>query len=107
MLEGGEFEAEVYYACSGKDVGATVELSLGGSRVKGKISEAQDPPVLGAENDRTPRMDSYVKDFKPLKLGRLRLDRGKGTLTLRALEKPGAQVMEFRLLTLTRLTGKK
>ena len=47
-------------------------------------------------------MESYVKDFKPLQLGTIDLPQGKGTLTLRALDNPGGQVMEFRLLMLTR-----
>ena len=44
----------------------------------------------------------YVKDFKSMKLGSVQLSRGKGELTLRAVDKPGSQVMEFRLLMFTR-----
>jgi hypothetical protein len=98
----GSFEVEVYYACPAADVGSTIELSFGESRVSGKIMEAHDPPTLGAEHDRVERKESYVKDFRPLKLGTLDLKQGKGTLTLRALAMPGSQVMEFRLLMLTR-----
>ena len=53
--------------------------------------------------DRVKRQESYVKDFRPMKLGTIRLQNGPGELTLRALHIPGSQVMDFRLLTLTRV----
>ena len=39
-----------------------------------------------------------------MKLGTIHLEKGTGTVTLKALDKPGDQVMEFRLLMLTRVT---
>ena len=103
VLAGGAYEVEVYYTCPKADVGSTVELSLGDSRLRGRIAEAHDPPTRGGENDRVSRGESYVKDFKPLKLGRIELEKGRGELTLRALEMPGSQVMDFRLIMLTRV----
>lgn len=103
VLASGDFQVEVYYACPAKDVGSTIELSFGSSRLQGKITEPNDPPERGAEHDRTPRTESYVKDFKPLVLGTIHLEKGPGTLTLKALDKPGEQVMEFRLLMFTRV----
>ena len=50
------------------------------------------------------RTESYVKDFKPLKLGKMKLPRGSGKLVLKALEKPGSQVMDVRLLFFTRVS---
>ncbi len=55
------------------------------------------------ENDRDQRTESYVKDFKPLKIGTIHLKKGIGTLTLKALEMPGSQVMDFRLMMLKRV----
>ena len=40
-----------------------------------------------------------------MKLGMIQLEKGKGTLTLQALEIPGSQALEFRLLMLTRVDG--
>jgi hypothetical protein len=48
-------------------------------------------------------VESYVKDFKPLSLGIIKLERGIGRLKLRALSKPGNSIIEFRLLTLKRI----
>jgi hypothetical protein len=42
-----------------------------------------------------------MKEFRPLPLGTLRLEKGRGPLTLRALEIPGRSVMDVRLVTLT------
>lgn len=98
----GKYEAVVYYTCPVADIGSKIELSLGGSRTETVVSEAHDPPLHGAEHDRAPRDgESYVKDFKPLPLGRLDLQPGRGLLTLKALSIPGAQVMDVRLILLT------
>ena len=42
-----------------------------------------------------------MKDFRPLKLGTMHLEKGRGLLTLRATRIPGAQVMDIRAITLT------
>ena len=98
----GTFDVEIYYACPEADVGSTIVLSLGDRRLTGKITEAHDPPSVGSEDDRFPRTESYVKNFRSLRLGTIELPQGHGTLTLKSLEMPGSQVMEFRLIMLTR-----
>jgi len=35
----GQYEAVVYYTCPAADVGATIELSLNGSRIQGVVLE--------------------------------------------------------------------
>ncbi|MDQ3622053.1 MAG: hypothetical protein M3463_06130 [Verrucomicrobiota bacterium] len=58
--------------------------------------------MTGAENDRVSRKgESFVKDFKPLRLGTMDLPPGRGELTLRALKVPGKQVMDVRMTLLT------
>lgn len=99
----GDYEVEIYYTCPQADVGSSFELSFQGSRLRGRVARANNPPLRGQENDRVPRGESYIKDFKPMKLGTLHLEQGRGELILRALEIPGAQVMDFRLLMLTRV----
>jgi len=99
----GDYEAVVYYTCPAKDVGATVELNFNGQTVQGQVTEAHDPLLVGEADDRCPRgSESYVKDFKPLMLGALHLAANRGTLTLRALEVPGSQVMDVRRVVLTK-----
>jgi hypothetical protein len=100
----GQYEAVVYYTCPAADTGSMIALSLNGSRIQATVAEANDPPLRGAENDRVLRQgESYVKDFKPLRLGAFALTQGRGPLTLRALSVPGKQVMDVRSIVLTLL----
>jgi len=102
VANAGRYEALVYYTCAEKNVGSTFELSLADRRIQGKVTEAHDPPLVGAQQDRVPRRgESYVKDFKPLRLGVLPLEKGRGQLTLQAVEIPGESVMDVRYVVLT------
>ncbi len=103
VLAEGNFQVEIYYSCPKIDIGSTFELTFGTQKLTGKITEAHNPPLTGMENDRIERMESYVKNFKPLKIGTIHLKKGKGNLTLKAKEIPGDQVMDFRLLILKKL----
>lgn len=103
VVEDGDFEAVVYYTCAPENVGSTFRLSFGENSLLGKITEAHDPPLEGKAEDRVVRTESYVKDFKPLKIGTLHLKKGTGRLALQAVNIAGAQVMDFRLLMLERV----
>jgi hypothetical protein len=103
VVESGEFEAQLYYTCPKAEVGSVVELSLGEASLKAKITEAFDPPYVGRAADRFKRVEGDEKDWKPMSMGRVKLEKGKGTLTLKAVEKPAASVMDFRLLMLKRV----
>jgi len=104
VVNSGQYEAVIFYTCPMNDVGSTIELSFNRNRVRGKAIEPHDPPSVGAEFDRVPRRgESYIKDFKPIDLGKFQLEEGRGELTLRALDVPGEQVMEVRLVLLTLL----
>jgi len=98
----GTFDVDLYYTCRPQDVGCIMELSSGDAKISKKITEAHDPPVIGAAEDRVERQESYVKDFKKLSMGTLKLSKGKARLTLRATEIPGEQAIEFRLLMFER-----
>lgn len=98
----GNYEAVIYYTAETE--GARVELSFPGSRVEGRIAPAYNPPLVGAGDDRVRREESYVKDFRPLRLGTIPLQKGRGKLTLRALEIPaGKQAADLRYVALTLL----
>jgi len=101
----GRYEAAVHYTCAPENVGATIELAFGDARVRAKVTEAHDPPLVGKAQDRSPRIESYVKDFKPLRLGTLDLKAGRGDLALRAVEIPGRGVIDVRYVVLTLLDG--
>ena len=99
----GTYEIELWYACPEKDVGSVVELSFRGQSLRAKITDAHDPPMRGMKEDRSPRAESYVKDFKPMKMGKMKLPAGKGELKLQATKIPNGQALEFRLFMLRRI----
>ncbi|MCH5376512.1 MAG: N-acetylgalactosamine 6-sulfate sulfatase, partial [Planctomycetes bacterium] len=102
VANSGRYEAVVYYTCPAADIGSTFELRFGDSCIQGKVAEAHDPPLYGMEHDRAPRgSESYVKDFKPMRLGEMDLKKGRGLLTLQATDIPGRQVMDVRYVVLT------
>jgi len=103
VLDEGDFEVAIYYTCAVNDIGSTFQLMFKNQVLKAQITEAHDPPLRGMEHDLFPRMESYVKDFKPLKIGKIHLEKGTGKLTLKATKIAGKQVMDFRLLMLERV----
>lgn len=98
----GNYDVVVYYTCPERDVGSTIELSFQTSKLNGEVTPAWDPPLF-TNQDTIPRppAESRMKEFRPLKLGTMHLDAGRGPLTLRALKVPGQSVMDVRLMTLT------
>ncbi|MAS97963.1 MAG: N-acetylgalactosamine 6-sulfate sulfatase [Kiritimatiellaceae bacterium] len=99
----GTYKVELFYTCSKADIGSTVQLSFNDEKLVGKIIVPNDPPLTGMEEDRFVREESYVKDFKPMTLGTIYLRKGAGTLKLKALEITGSEVMDLRLMLLTRM----
>ena len=99
--ESGLFEVEIFYAT--RLGGAKYRLSFNGSELDFVIPDAHNVPKLGAEEDRSPRNESYTKDWARLKVGLIKLTKGEGELVLEALKIPGNEAMEFRLLTLRRI----
>lgn len=102
VVTSGEYEVELHYTCPEGDIGSTIELSYEPTEetVVSKITVAHDPPLVGAAQDRSPRSESLVKDFRILNMGKIELNKGKGRLSLRALDIPGNQVADIRLLNL-------
>ena len=98
----GAYDVEVYYTVPESDVGATVEVSFLDETIEAQMSDAHDPPLVGEAEDRSPRSESYTKDFRPVVLGSMTLAEGRGELRLQATEIPGSQVMEVSALTLRR-----
>jgi hypothetical protein len=95
--QAGLYDVSVYYTCAPEDVGTEIEVSFAGKSLRTTIKEAHDPPAYGKENDHDDRGgESFVKDFKPLKLGTLELAKTRAPLTLRAPKIPGKASIEVR-----------
>ena len=100
----GNYQAQVYYTCAKEDLGTVLELRWGNTAITQEVTVENDPPWVGAESDRSLRKgESYVKDFIPMDLGVIHLNKGKNRLTLSALEIPGTQSIEMRLVMLNRV----
>jgi arylsulfatase A-like enzyme len=100
----GRYEVEIMYTCPPADAGSTIELQFQESRLRGKVEPGWDPPLYTNQDTLPrPRAESSMKEFRPLKLGTIRLEKGRGPLTLRAIEIPGNEVMHLRAITLTLL----
>ncbi len=98
VIEDGAFEVILYYTCAEENVGGRFEVRIGDIALESTIIVAHDPPLLGLDSYRYPNGESYTKDFKPLNMGRIQLKKGKGVLSLNALDIPGAGLMDFRLM---------
>ncbi len=101
VLGAGTFEVQMYYASAG--VGSQIELSLNDARIEATITEANAVAETGMEHDRFKRQEGYTKAWKPMSLGRMTLNQGRGTLTLRASKVVGDQVADMRLLMFRRV----
>ena len=80
-------------------MGSVFEVSFGKAKIQGNCSPYYKE--YGAEEDRVIRQESYVKDFKPLKIGVISLQK-KGNLKIKGI-KNGRELMDFRLMLFRRL----
>lgn len=84
VLREGAYEVELTYGCEPEDAGGRFELVLGRARLEGKIEPGGSRDVWLVRN-----------------AGRIRLPRGRGTLTIRALTVPGRELMTLHKLRLS------
>ena len=97
----GRYEVVIDYTGPEESVGSLLELRLNDSRLQGRVTDAWDPPLY-SNQDTLPRPhgESQMKEFRPLKLGEIELEKGTGALTLKALKIPGKSAIDVRRLTL-------
>ncbi|NBO50616.1 MAG: hypothetical protein EBU80_13065 [Chitinophagia bacterium] len=91
----------VAYGTSAPELVVSVIAGLEG---KDNIAVANNAPLLGMEHDKVVREESYVKDFKPMKLGMIQLKKGKGLLELYSKKLLQPNDLECNLITLRRVT---
>ncbi len=104
VVRAGDYEAIVYYTCAAGNEGVTVKLAMDddeSSVAKAKVVEVFDPPLYDKSKERVENSHYFVKDFKPLSLGSLRLQEGRGMLRLSAEDMQGPQVIDVHSIELT------
>ena len=72
----------------------------GGDSVRAKVVDVFDPPLYDKSKERVEDSHYFVKDFKPLSLGALRMEKGRGILRLNAMDIKGARVIDIHSLEL-------
>jgi arylsulfatase A-like enzyme len=97
----GDYEVTIDYVCPEADAGSTIELSLGDAKTTGKVTPGWYPRLLDDQDRASRGGESYMRDFKSLSLGSIKLPAGRGLLTLKALDIPAKTVAEVRRVTLT------
>ena len=102
VVHAGRYEVALKYICPKSDVGATVRVEAGGASVEGAIDKAQEPNFVPSP-DREKRQEVYERRWALKTLGTLTLPKGRTTLTVKALTKPGAAVMDLKAAVVRRL----
>lgn len=97
----GKYQVSIRYTSA--DAGDAFKLVLHKSQISGRIPEAFDPPLISSP-DRVKRMaESYEKEFRTLKVGEMRLEKGRGELKLLATELKGDKFADIRAVELVLL----
>ncbi len=99
----GEYDVTIFYTAPSGSEGSRYAVSYGDEALVSTIIRSHDPPLLGAAEDRSPRIESYVKDFTSMNAGRITLKAGEGALSIKPIEMKGKELMDFRLMVLERV----
>lgn len=106
VLEAAEYEATVFYTCAEGNQGVTVQLEAeypGTTRTTETIiTEVFDPPLYDKSKERVEQSHYFVKDFRPQKLGTVRLQAGRAVLRLKAANLQGTQAIDVHSIELNR-----
>ncbi len=95
VMEEGHYDISLFYNCPKESVGTKIKVEVGDRSLDGQVKEAFNPDPIPSP-DRVPRKEVYEKKWKQLKLGTVELDRGRTQLKVKALNKPGEEVMELK-----------
>lgn len=95
VVNAGTYEAIVYYTCADGDEGAVIRLGMdGGKYAQARVTEAWDPPLYDKSMERVADSHYFMKDWKPLSLGKLKLEKGHGILRLGSRDIKSSRVID-------------
>ncbi len=104
VQQSGSYEAFVHYTCAAPDVGVTVTLNFdspsASASTSAKVTEVFDPPLYDKSKERVKDSHYFVKDFRPLSLGRIRLEQGQAVLRLTASDFQGPEAIDVHSIQL-------
>lgn len=96
VVRAGPYEVTLQYLAP--EGGARVRISAGDSATEATLRATTGGQIKSP--DRVARTEVYEMDWATLPAGKLNLPQGKTKLTVRALSKPGAAVMELKSVQL-------
>ncbi len=102
VVKAGEYAVILEYICPRSDLGSRVAVEAAGSRVENVIDIAAEPNYVYSP-DRVKRAEVYERIWGHKKLGTLRLPKGLARLTIKALSKAGAAVMDLKSVQIERV----
>ncbi|PSL30533.1 sulfatase-like hydrolase/transferase [Dyadobacter jiangsuensis] len=97
----GRYQVNIRYTSA--DAGDAFKLVLNRSQISGRIPEAFDPPLIPSPDRVKRTAESYEKEFRTLKVGEVRLEKGQGELKLLATELKGGKFADIRAVELVLL----
>ena len=95
LLSSGTYEIFIDYTCSVENLGCEILIDFKGKKVQKTIDTAFDPKLIDSP-DRVKRTQSYDKKFKRLSLGKVKLDAGKGILSVRCTKQTGKGIIDLK-----------
>ena len=107
IVNDADYEVVVRYTCAAGDEGVTMKLTreLDGKpaqHTSAPVRQVFDPPLYDKSKERVKASHYFVKDFRPMALGTLRLPAGKCLLRLTAEDMPGSQAIDVHSIQLIR-----
>jgi arylsulfatase A len=102
IIKPGTFDVTLMYACKPENLGAEFQLKIADQTLNAKVTIPHDPNLFHSP-DRSTRIEAYEKTWAPLKMGTLHLTPCKTQLTLKALTKPGPQLIELKAIHLKKI----
>ena len=100
VVRSGNYSVSLSYLCRDSDAGARLRIGAGGS--SSEVVARATPIVLVPSPDRVPREEVYEMEWHTLPAGKLTLPKGRTTLTVEALTKPGNEVIQLKAVNLKR-----
>ncbi len=98
----GNYEISLEYICDKSNIGSEFHVQFGAQVLKGTITKAHNPPHIPSP-DKVTRKEVYEKVWQPLKVGSVYLKPGRTQLKVKALSKPGKQVMDLKSVVVKKI----
>ena len=103
VVNPGDYQVTVHYTCAAGDEGAVLKASIdNGKSVVCRVKEVFDPPLYDKSKERVSNSHYFVKDFKPIVVGTLSLEKGDQTLRLNTPEIVGGEFIDVHSIDLVR-----